>query len=273
MTDGRERDYLLGTHDAEIGRLGLQHRVWRPRVLSAFQRGGLTIGQTAIDLGCGPGYVTLDLAEIVGPSGQVHAIDRSGRFLAHLASRAEAQAITQISRYERDLDDDDWPNLQADFAWCRWVAAFVQKPRVLVDRLRRILKPGGRLVMHEYLDYSTWRLLPEAPEFSAFVAAVMAAWRQAGGEPNIGRDLPAWLEEAGFQLDWLDPIVDVMSPPDFMWQWPRVFVEVGLERLVTIGVFDRTRADGVWQLFLEREASPHVRMSSPTVIEIGATRH
>src|SRR5262249_55936375 len=60
MTPAAERDYVLGTHDAEIARLGLQHRVWRPRVLDAWRRAGLTSGWTAVDVGCGPGYASLD---------------------------------------------------------------------------------------------------------------------------------------------------------------------------------------------------------------------
>ncbi len=41
-----EKDYILGTHDDEIVRLGLQHRVWRPRALDAWRRAGFTTGQT-----------------------------------------------------------------------------------------------------------------------------------------------------------------------------------------------------------------------------------
>jgi SAM-dependent methyltransferase len=272
MTSTADRDYVLGTHDAEIERLGVQHRVWRPRMLDACRRAGLTVGRTAVDLGCGPGYATLDLAEIVGSSGHVHALDRSDRFLAALAARLRAQGISHVSTYGRDLDEEGWPEIHADLVWCRWVAAFVRRPRALVDRMRGLVRPGGRVVMHEYLDYSAWRLLPDAPEFEAFVDAVIAAWRQAGGEPNIGRDLPGWLEEAGFHVDDLRPIVDVVSPTDFIWQWGRAFVEVGLERLVAIGVMTKPRAADIWGDFLTREASPHVRMATPTVLEILATR-
>ena len=74
---GQERDYVLGTHDEEIERLALQHRVWRPRASDAWRRAGFTQGQTILDVGCGPGHATLDLAEIVGQSGRVVALDRS----------------------------------------------------------------------------------------------------------------------------------------------------------------------------------------------------
>ena len=77
----RDRDYVLGTHDDEIARLALQHRVWRPRALDAWRRAGFTVGQTLLDIGCGPGHAAVDLAEIVGPSGRIVAMDRSRRFL------------------------------------------------------------------------------------------------------------------------------------------------------------------------------------------------
>ena len=95
-----ERDYVLGTHDEEIERLGLQHRVWQPRVSDAWRRAGFTTGQTLLDLGCGPGYATLDLAGIVGPAGRVIGIDRSRRFLGAGAARARALALSLIGDTE-----------------------------------------------------------------------------------------------------------------------------------------------------------------------------
>ncbi len=83
-----EHDYVLGTHDDELIRLGLQHRVWRPRALDVWRRAGFTVGQTLLDVGCGPGYATADLAGIVGDRGQVVAVDRSERFLEVLRAIA-----------------------------------------------------------------------------------------------------------------------------------------------------------------------------------------
>ena len=77
---GTDRDYVLGTHDEELARLGLQHRVWRPVVLDCWQTAGLTVGKRVLDVGAGPGYATVDLAEIVGPTGEVVALERSRNF-------------------------------------------------------------------------------------------------------------------------------------------------------------------------------------------------
>ena len=59
-----ERDYVLGAHQAELERLGLQHAVWRPRALDAWRRAGITRGQRVLDIGAGPGYATFDLADV-----------------------------------------------------------------------------------------------------------------------------------------------------------------------------------------------------------------
>ena len=68
-----ETEYILGTNEDEIDRLHLQHRVWRERMLDCWRRAGIGLGQTVVDVGCGPGFASLDLAAIVGPAGQVKA--------------------------------------------------------------------------------------------------------------------------------------------------------------------------------------------------------
>jgi hypothetical protein len=60
------RDYVLGTHQAEIDRLGLQHQVWRPHMLDAWSRAGMTRGSKVIDFGAGPGYALLPLMTDIG---------------------------------------------------------------------------------------------------------------------------------------------------------------------------------------------------------------
>src|SRR5262245_14213149 len=106
-----ERDYVLGTHDEEIDRLALQHSVWRSRATAAWRRAGFTRGQTLIDVGCGPGYATFDLADLVGPAGRVVAVDRSRRFLDVLERGARARGLDTIETLELDLDDGDLPAL------------------------------------------------------------------------------------------------------------------------------------------------------------------
>ncbi len=268
----KENDYVLGTHDEELARLGLQHSVWRPRALDAWRRAGFTRGQTLVDIGCGPGYAALDLADITGPSGRVVAIDRSRRFLDALEAERHRRGIEHVDAHELDLDESDLPLIAADGAWARWVFAFVKSPRVVLSRVAKALKPGGVFVVHEYFDYATWRMAPRCAELEEFVRAVMESWRAEGGEPDIGLELPLWLTELGFEIQSLRPIVDVVPPSNYVWQWPSAFVRVGLRRLIDLGRINADRAKTIAEAFDACERTPHTHMFTPGVVEIIAVR-
>ena len=260
-----ERDYVLGTHDDEIGRLRLQHAVWRPRALDAWRRAGFNAGHTLIDIGCGPGYASVDLAEI---GQRVIAVDRSRRFLDALLARGNPR----IEAHEIDLDEDPLPVQNADGAWARWVFAFVKRPRDLVSRVFSSLKRGGAVVIHEYLDYETWSYMPSSPEHEEFVRAVMRSWRAAGGEPNIGRELPRWLEQLGFEIRSTQAIIDVIQPSDFTWEWPRAFERSGLRRLIELGEISPERGETIARSIEASERDPQARQVTPAVLEIIAVR-
>jgi SAM-dependent methyltransferase len=270
--DAQDKDYVLGTHDDEIARLGLQHRVWRPRASDAWRRAGFTSGQTLLDVGCGPGYATADLAGIVGPSGRAVGVDRSRRFLDAASARMRALGLENVELHELDLDEQPLPARTVDGAWSRWVYAFVRHPRALLARVAGVIRPGGVMVLHEYADYRAWRLSPPAPEFAWFVDEVMASWREHGGEPDIGMELPRWLVELGFEIRELRPLIEVTQPHDFVWQWPNAFVEVGLQRLVELGRVNRARAEGVRQAFRDSQVTPGAFQLTPTVLEVIAVK-
>lgn len=271
----QERDYVLGTHDDELERLGLQHRIWRGRTADAWRRAGFTVGQTLLDIGCGPGFATLDLAEIVGPAGRIHAFDRSRRFLDALDAARRARRLDQIDLHEIDLAESPLPELGADGAhgaYARWVFTFVANPRELLAKVHAALRPGGTLVLHEYFAYGTWRFAPASPDHDAFVCEVMASWRAGGGEPDIGLALPAWLVELGFAVRELRPITDVITPANYVWEWPRSFVHIGLQRLVALGRMPEERAKVIAADFEARERAEHTFMVTPSVLEIVAER-
>lgn len=272
MTTLPDGDYVLGTENDEVERLGLQHLVWRPRVSDAWRRAGFTTGQHLIDVGCGPGYASVDLAAIVGRSGRVTAIDRSRRFLDRLEARAAQAGLENIEQIHLDLDTESLPRLSADGAWCRWVFAFLTRPRELLAGISDALRPGAPLVVHEYFNYASWRLAPREPALEEFVQVVMASWRSTGGEPDIGLDLLTWLPLHGFRIEELRPIIDIVSPENFVWQWPSTFVDVGVSRMAALGHFSRERASEIKELFLRAQASPDTRMVTPGVLEIIARK-
>jgi hypothetical protein len=152
------------------------------------------------------------------------------------------------------------------------VFAFLTQPRDLVRRLAAGVRKGGSVVIHEYFDYSTWRFAPRVVELEDFVRATVTSWRESGGEPNIGLDLPSWLLQSGFEIVSTTPLIEVVRPIDFMWQWPRQFLEPYTYRLVESGHLDATRASEIRAAVAAAERRPEMLMITPAVLEIVAVR-
>ena len=267
-----DRDYVLGTHDKELARLGLQHRVWRPVVLDCWEQAGITIGKRVLDIGSGPGYAALDLAEMVGPTGGVVALERSQNFIAAMKETLQARGLTNVKVYDVDLMNDDLPKGDYDFSWCRWVICFVSSPSLLLKKLGEVMPKGGKSIFHEYAHYETWRFLPRLPSQEIFRGHVIETWRQSGGEPDAVPVLTSLLSENGFVIRSATPHIFCIGPSDFMWQWPATFIEVYLPRLLEMGRIDQKFAEKVRADLAEAEKNRNALMITPLVLEIVAEK-
>lgn len=270
MTVG-EREYVLGTGDVEIERLRLQHTVWRADATAAWRSAGFAPGHTILDVGCGPGFATLDLAELVGSDGRVLAIDQSTRFLEHLRSQCAARGVTNVSVTQHDLADAAFDLAIADGAWLRWILAFVPNPRRALSSVVASLRPGGAIAIHEYFAYETWKLVPHDADFETFVAAVMASWRARGGEPNVGLEIPRWLELMGLEIVSTRTIADLVTRDSHRWHWPLAFALSGLERLVELGDVPPSDADRLRARMLALRTDD-TWMMTPAVVEVIARK-
>ena len=226
-SSGTSSTYVLGTAAAELERLGRQHAIWRADTLAAWDRAGFGHGQRLLDLGCGPGFAALDLAERVGPGGAVLAIDNAAPYLEHLQQQARDRQLPQLRTCCFDLAAAGTPEQfasaidssaidgaidssatngsatnsgQWDGAWCRWLAMFLPDPAQLVALTARALRPGGRLVLHEYVQWDTYALHPAGEAVARFVQRCIGHWQASGGDPHVARRLPALLEAQGFEL-------------------------------------------------------------------------
>ena len=267
-----EKSYIFGTHDAELARLGLQHCVWRPDVTDAWRRAGFTTGQTILDLGCGPGFLTLDLAEIVGPTGKIIGLDRSQDFLDHLDREAKGKGLENISTHCVNLDTDEVPRMELDAAYARWLFAFLQNPKRLLEQVVKNLKKGGVVVLHEYFHYHTFGFTQPSPAFDIFIQAVLKGWNAEGGKPDVGPELLTWCKEFGLKVESVRPIVHIVGPENYIWQWPKSFVEVSPWRLAELGFMSKEEVVAAQQEFTRFEADGYTRLITPAVLEIIARK-
>ena len=267
-----ERTYFLGTHDEELERLGLQHRVWRQTVLECWRRAGIGPGSKVIDVGAGPGFAAADLADIVGPAGRVVAVERSARFVEAGRAMLADRGLANVEFHELDLMTDPLPAGGMDASWCRWVACFVASPSLLLDKLAAVIRPGGVAIFHEYIHYDTLRITTAGPRMREFVQQVEHGWREAGGEPNIAPAVVKLLQERGFSVRDAIPRVFCARPGDELWQWPATFIDIHLRHQLETGRIQASWAEAVRAEFAAAGQQAATLLTTPMVLEIVAEK-
>jgi len=202
-----ESSYVLGTTNLELQRLERQHAIWRDDALASWDRAGFAAGQRLLDLGCGPGFASFDLARLVGATGELLALDNSPIYLEYLQKQAHRLHLHQLRSQLFDLatcnsalelisqQGGSW-----DGAWCRWLAMFLPDATKLIRFVASMLRPGGRLVLHEYVHWDTYALYPCGRAVALFVERCIQHWQSHGGDPHVARRLPALLEAQGLRL-------------------------------------------------------------------------
>ncbi|HEX8321078.1 methyltransferase domain-containing protein [Longimicrobium sp.] len=268
-----ENEYLFGTHDDELRRLGFQHQVWIREAAAAWHRAGFGAGSHVLDLGCGPGYTTCDLALLVGQGGSVTGVDVSPRFVAHTRAQAAARGLGNVVAHVQDAESLELAAGEFDGVYSRWVLTYLRRPEEAIRGAARALKPGGRMVIHDYSHYEGLQLVPEHPAFRRGIDIVIAQWRESGGDPAVGARLPAMMADAGLEVLSITPVHRVARPGDVLWRWPRTFFDNYLPALVASGAMtedERLAFDAAWRA---AEAHPGGFFATPPMLEVLAIRH
>ena len=267
-----EEPYLLGTDSGERRRLETQHRLWAEWAHDLWDRAGFGPGDRLLDLGCGPGFASVELAERVGASGQVLAIDESARFIEALDQEAGRRGLTQLTARVEQVEALRLESGSLDGAFARWLFCFLPDPAGVIERVVPGLRPGGRLVVWDYLNYPATKLHPRSPAVERVLEAVYESWRRTGGDLNVGERLPGLIAGTGCRLLDLVPLARFARPGTELWQWPTGFFFSHVPRLVEAGLLtaaERRAFEAEWR---EREQEPGTFLSAPPMVGIIAEK-
>lgn len=267
-----EDPYLLGTDSEEMRRLETQHRLWAETTFDLWDRAGFGPGARLLDLGCGPGFAALELARRVGAGGRVNAVDESARFIAALDAEAQRLGIEQLAARVERVEELRLEPAALDGAFVRWLFCFLADPAPVIDRVVRGLRPGGRLVVWDYLNYGATTLQPRSPAFDRVLAAVGESWRRSGGDLNVGGRLPGLVAASGCRLLDLVPLARFIRPGTPFWDWPTQFFFSHVPRLVEAGLLTESERRGFEAEWRAREREPGAFLSAPPMIGIIAEK-
>lgn len=266
--------YLLGTHEIELKRLQLQDRLWKAQTHSLWERASIGLGMSVLELGCGPGFSTMDLAQRVGPEGKVLGWDRSDLFLKHLGHASAEVSIDWIRTHQGDVTSALEESLhdQFDALYSRWLLCWMERPQDALQLAWKALRPGGRIALFDYFHYDALDLLPQDPAFRHGIEAVKDAWRAAGGDPSLGTRLPSLLESAGFRIDSSTLVTRSASPQDALWQWPMSFFPDFMQQLAADGFLTAEEAEAFLEAFRRNSKDATSVFLAPPMLSIVAVK-
>jgi SAM-dependent methyltransferase len=266
--DGEANEYLLGTDTEELVRLGFQHQVWAEPTARAWERAGFGPGHTLLDLGCGPGHASFDLAHRVGPQGRIVAADISERFLGHLRAQAAARGIDHIEPVRVDAERLHFAAASFNGAFARWMLCYARHPEAVVRGVAHSLRPGGTFAVLDYCHYLAFTVAPRSEAIERVIRATDASIRAAGGDPDVGRDLPRIMERCGLRVRHLAPLVRVARPGSALWQWPESFFAIHLDTLVRMALLTTEEAEEFRAEWRRLSGDPGAFLFTPTMVTL-----
>ena len=262
--------YILGTEAAELHRLGLQHQVWSSEALRSWELAGFTAGQTLLDLGCGPGFCTTELAYIAGKNGKVIGVDKSAHFIDFL-NGVTKQFDLNIETQCCDFSEMQLESNSIDGVYDRWALAWVSNPKEILLKLHKAMKKGGVVVTQEYFDWSTLQTEPHIPALAKGIAAALQSLRDQN-DIDVGRKLPVYFEECGFEVIHSRPLTKMATPNEFTWHWPKSFFNIYFPKLVDTGYLTDEEVSAALNAFEELERRPGATIFTPAMREVIAKK-
>jgi SAM-dependent methyltransferase len=190
-----------------VDRQQAQDVVLGPVLAAALDRAAVRAGERVVDVGCGCGSSTLELARRVGPSGRVLGVDVSAPMLARAGERLPPGAPVEL--VQADATAYAFPAAGFDLLFSRFGVMFFAEPERSFANLRRALRPGGRLA------FACWRAPRENPWM---MLPLQGAYEHAPRLPQLGPEDPGpfsfadpervrrILGAAGFAAPRLEPL-------------------------------------------------------------------
>jgi ubiquinone/menaquinone biosynthesis C-methylase UbiE len=189
--------YVLGQAPEAIQRLLKQGQLINPFMRRMLEEVGMSSGMNVLDLGCGPGDVSLIAAELVGKTGRVLGIDTNPAVLQLARARAHEAGFEHVSFQASDVRDLDLDQ-EYDAIVGRLILMYLPERAEVLHRLAQRLRPGGVLAFQEYdLSEDISRCYPPSELWRQAGSWVNQAFQRVGAETQMGLKLYGSFLEAG----------------------------------------------------------------------------
>ncbi len=178
-------------------RLRLLSEVCGPSTRALLAEVGIPAGSICLDVGCGGGDVTFELARATGPTGRVVGVDLDETKLDMARREAKQLGISNIVFEARDVAEWE-PDDLFDVVYLRFLLTHLSDPGALLSAVHRRTRPGG-VVIVEDIDFRGHFSEPHCAALDRYVELYSKTVQKRGADPNIGPRLPELLRGAGLE--------------------------------------------------------------------------
>jgi ubiquinone/menaquinone biosynthesis C-methylase UbiE len=190
---------------------------------AAYLLPALTPGLDLLDVGCGPGTITLDLAARVAP-GRVVGIDRSEGVIATASANLHREPAPNVTFAAGDVYALDFDAGSFAVVHAHQVLQHLAHPVDALRELRRVLRDGGLLAVRDS-DYAGFVWAPRMPELERWNALYHAITARNDAEADAGRFLPGWVRAAGYRDLRTSSSTWTFADPDSRRWWGEVWAD------------------------------------------------
>lgn len=201
-------EYTVHGEAAEANRLAVQAQVMSDPTSRLLAGAGLTPGWSCLDVGCGGGQVSLELARRVGPDGLVVGVDLSEYMVAQAAHAADQAGLGNVRFQAADVYALPFQDA-FDLAYARLLLSYLAEPVLALRAMAAAVVEGGVVVVEDLFTDSL-RSEPATPALDDLRRIYGAAVRAHAGDPTIGPRLPALFRIAGLTDVHATSTVNVM---------------------------------------------------------------
>lgn len=152
-------------------------------------------GMTVLDVGCGTGSISKDIANQIGENGKVIGVDNTEKFIK--SGQESYHSVINLELIAVDLFEYN-PEIKFDLIVSARTLQWLSDPKQALIKMKSLLKPNGQISILDY-DHTSLIWNPSPPESMQEFYKTFLKWRQDAGMNNkIAEDLPELLKEVGF---------------------------------------------------------------------------
>jgi len=185
--------YTHGHH----GSVTRAHSIRRASDSASFVLPRLKSPMRLLDFGCGPGTITIDLAEHLLPNGSVVGIDNSRTVIDQARLRSDEKRTDNVSFEVRNIYETGYSAKTFDVVYAHQVLQHLSEPVMALSEAKRVLKPKGICAVRE-VDWGSSALWPPDERLLAFLDVYSRVAACNGGNASAGRQLKEWFMQAEF---------------------------------------------------------------------------